>query len=311
MTRLLILIPVFLLLAALVVFAVHAPRATPRPRSASSPARPASATAASPPSSARRRAHHRPRDRADRRHRASTPRARDGRRRRTCPPYVPPDPDTIGVTRRQFFNRSIIVLFGLACRASAPRCSPSCGPCPRAASARRSTSARSSDLQTQITAAKGFLLPGRGPHVAHELPRPTPSRRPRPSTASRCSTRWKPASSSSTRSARTWAAACRAAPRRSGSSARATARSTTRPARRRVALRLAAWIASRPRSPVACSTSTPAPSSRVRRSAPTPPARRPKAPTASEERPLMPVHRQPGRGRHGRIRHRRASSRSS
>jgi len=27
--------------------------------------------------------------------------------------YVPPDPETIGVTRRQFFNRSIILVFGL------------------------------------------------------------------------------------------------------------------------------------------------------------------------------------------------------
>ncbi len=28
-------------------------------------------------------------------------------------PYVPPDPDVIGVTRRQFFNRSIVLLFAL------------------------------------------------------------------------------------------------------------------------------------------------------------------------------------------------------
>jgi cytochrome b6-f complex iron-sulfur subunit len=28
-------------------------------------------------------------------------------------PYVPPDPETLGVTRRQFFNRSIIAMFGL------------------------------------------------------------------------------------------------------------------------------------------------------------------------------------------------------
>jgi cytochrome b6-f complex iron-sulfur subunit len=29
-------------------------------------------------------------------------------------PYVPPDPETLGVTRRQFFNRSIIAMFGLS-----------------------------------------------------------------------------------------------------------------------------------------------------------------------------------------------------
>jgi len=28
-------------------------------------------------------------------------------------PYVPADPDTLGVTRRQFFNRSIVLMFGL------------------------------------------------------------------------------------------------------------------------------------------------------------------------------------------------------
>lgn len=28
-------------------------------------------------------------------------------------PFVPPDPETLGVTRRQFFNRSIIAMFGL------------------------------------------------------------------------------------------------------------------------------------------------------------------------------------------------------
>jgi cytochrome b6-f complex iron-sulfur subunit len=28
-------------------------------------------------------------------------------------PYVPPDPETLGVTRRQFFNRSIVAMFGL------------------------------------------------------------------------------------------------------------------------------------------------------------------------------------------------------
>ena len=28
--------------------------------------------------------------------------------------YVPPDPETIGVTRRQFFNRSIVLVMGLS-----------------------------------------------------------------------------------------------------------------------------------------------------------------------------------------------------
>ena len=32
---------------------------------------------------------------------------------RTPAPYVPPDPEVVGVTRRQFFNRSIVAMFGL------------------------------------------------------------------------------------------------------------------------------------------------------------------------------------------------------
>ena len=51
-----------------------------------------------------------------------------------------------------------------------------------------------------------------------------------------------------TRSARTSAAACRRASAASGSSARATARSTTRSARRRAVRRRAAWTTSPPRS---------------------------------------------------------------
>ena len=46
--------------------------------------------------------------------------------------YVPPDPDQIGVTRRQFLNRSIVACFGISlAAASAPRCWPSCGRSPQ------------------------------------------------------------------------------------------------------------------------------------------------------------------------------------
>ena len=53
-------------------------------------------------------------------------------------PYVPSDPETIGVSRRQFFNRTIVMLMSLSCRASAWPASPSCGPRAAAASAPRS-----------------------------------------------------------------------------------------------------------------------------------------------------------------------------
>ena len=57
--------------------------------------------------------------------------------------------------------------------------------------------------------------------------------------------------------------------------------------------------------PTACSTSTPAPSSRARRSGPTPPARRPRVRTVWVEAVTDARARQPGRARHGRLRHRR------
>ena len=54
-------------------------------------------------------------------------------------PFVPPDPEALGVTRRQFLNRSIVGGFVLGLSAgSAPPCSASCGRRSRAASARRS-----------------------------------------------------------------------------------------------------------------------------------------------------------------------------
>ena len=94
---------------------------------------------------------------------------------------------------------------------------------------------------------------------------------------------------------------------RSGSSARATARSTTASARRRAARRLAAWTASRVTVDAGDRhRSTPAPCSRARRSAPTPPARRPRVRTASPAgwhgviarcRPRRPDHRASSSGR--------------
>ena len=92
----------------------------------------------------------------------------------------------------------------------------------------------------------------------------------------------------STRSARTSVAACRSACRASGSSAAVTVRSTTASARRRAGPPRAAWTTSRSSSQRrVTSRSTPAPSSRAGRSAPTPPARRPRVRTASELRALM------------------------
>ena len=99
-------------------------------------------------------------------------------------PYVPPDPDVIGVTRRQFFNRSIVSdVRHSVCPASAPRASPSCGPSSAAASAPPSRSGSVSDLLGPRSARQQRLpLQGRGAHVAHASTPTAPSRRPRPST---------------------------------------------------------------------------------------------------------------------------------
>ena len=123
------------------------------------------------------------------------------------------------------------------------RASPSSGPRSAAASARRSRSARSptSRARSRRTTASSTT-----PRAACGSRSTRPRRSTRPS---RCTRRpswpaWRPGSSRSTRSACTSAAACRSAPPRSGSSARATARSTTRSVRRRAARRRVASTAS-------------------------------------------------------------------
>ena len=244
----LILIPVFLLLAVLVVFASMRRRDTEtavgqlsretRKRDRGEPTG----------HRRRRRSRHRPRGRAGRRHRAAPAGDREGRvvragrlraarrrRHRRHPPAVlQPQhravhgPQPVGVRRRG-------ARLPVAGR-------------PRAASARRSASARSRDLQAQITAGKGFLYLAEGRMWLTELPVVRHREGQgglQPAGAQLHGGRHR---RRSTRSARTSAAACRRAPRRSGSSARATARSTTRPVRRRAALLPAAWIASPPRS---------------------------------------------------------------
>ena len=57
----------------------------------------------------------------------SAPRSTPVRRRRRVP-CVPPDPETVGVTRRQFFNRGIVTLMGVGLGGfGAAGSSPSCG----------------------------------------------------------------------------------------------------------------------------------------------------------------------------------------
>ena len=180
-------------------------------------------------------------------------------------PWVPPDPEAIGVSRRMFFNRATVALMsaGLGAFAAA-----SFVALPLAVPDRR---LRRQGRRRQARRHQGghhrrqrLLLRARSPHLGHRLPEPMRSPRPRRSTPTRSSPACGRASSPCTRSARTSVAACRSASAASGSNARATVRSTTASARRRPAPRRAAWTTSRSRWPAtATSPSTPASSSTV------------------------------------------------
>ena len=218
---------------------------------------PRDASSATEPRPARRR-RRRGRRRHGPRRRARPPRSSaasaatavaTGRRRRRRSPWVPPDPEAIGVTRRQFLNRVDRRRVGLRPRRpSASPASPSCGRRRPAASARRSASARFDDINQKIADGDGFAYYPEGRMWITEYPAVGARQGPSRCTPSPSSPAWRPASSRSTRSASTSAAACRSARPRSGSSARATARSTTRSARRRAARRRVASTASPPRS---------------------------------------------------------------
>ena len=301
---LVIVIPVVVVLAGVRAVRRGPPSRHRRRPSARCRARPASATEATPASLAEdERAGHRPGDRAGRRHRAARPpELGHGRRRRLRRRACRRTPRRSASPAASSSTAASSSFIGLGLAAFGAAVLAFLWPQPEGRlrlqdpgrQGRRHRDARS-------PRATGFLYIRRGPHVDHRTTRRRRSTRPRqvysPAGAQRHGGRHR---RRCTRSARTSAAACRRATPRSGSSARATARSTTRSVRRRAARRLAAWTASPPRSPAACSPSTPAPSSRARRSAPTPPARRPRARTAWAEATDAGA-RQPGRARHGRV----------
>jgi len=71
-------------------------------------------------------------------------------------PYVPPDPDTIGVTRRQFFNRSIIAFFILAISGFGAAVIGFLWPQPKGGFGSKIRVGKIPDIQAAITANKGF-----------------------------------------------------------------------------------------------------------------------------------------------------------
>ena len=175
-------------------------------------------------------------------------------------PWVPPDPEALGVSRRQFFNRATIGLMGAGLGTfSAAAFVAFLWPTKTGGFGGKISVGRLDDINAGIRAGNGFFYAPEARAVDHQLPGrrlPKAEQTYQASAAARHEAR---ASRSSTRSARTSAAACRSACRANGSNAAATARSTTRSARRRVARPRAAWITSPPRSrPPATSRSTPA-----------------------------------------------------
>jgi cytochrome b6-f complex iron-sulfur subunit len=71
-------------------------------------------------------------------------------------PFVPPDPDTIGVTRRQFFNRSIIAFMGLGLSGFGAAVIAFLWPQPKGGFGSKIRVGKIADIQAQIEAGKGF-----------------------------------------------------------------------------------------------------------------------------------------------------------
>ena len=161
-------------------------------------------------------------------------------------PWVPPDPEALGVSRRQFFNRATISLMGAGI-----------GTFSAAAFVAFLWPTKTGGFGGKVPVGQTRRHQGGIKHRAAASSTP-----PRPRLDHRVPVRRAPEGRgglpssllpgidaghhrSATRSARTSAAASRSACRASGSSAGATVRSTTASARRRAARPRAAWTTSR------------------------------------------------------------------
>ncbi|MBU6330720.1 MAG: ubiquinol-cytochrome c reductase iron-sulfur subunit [Acidobacteria bacterium] len=76
--------------------------------------------------------------------------------------YVPPDADAIGVTRRQFFNRSIIILIGLTLSGFGAAFVAFLWPVPKGGFGSKIRVGNVSDVLAKIAAGKGFLYLAEG-----------------------------------------------------------------------------------------------------------------------------------------------------
>ncbi len=160
-------------------------------------------------------------------------------------PWVPPDPEVLGVTRRQFFNRGIVTFFGLGLAGFGAACLAFLWPQLGEGFGGIIKLGSTADVDTKIAAGGGFAYYPEGRMWVTHYPAVRTGRRRAPCTHRPRSSAWRRATRRSTRSASTSAAGCRSARRLSGSSASATARSTTATARRRAGPRRVASTASR------------------------------------------------------------------
>ena len=72
-------------------------------------------------------------------------------------PYVPPDPETLGVTRRQFLNRSIVTVFGLALSAFGAAVIAQLWPRPTEGFGAKINVGRVDNVKNEIVAGGGFF----------------------------------------------------------------------------------------------------------------------------------------------------------
>jgi cytochrome b6-f complex iron-sulfur subunit len=85
-------------------------------------------------------------------------------------PYVPPDPETLGVTRRQFFNRSIILLMGAALTTFGASVLAFLWPQPKGGFGSKVRVGNVDDLKTEIADSDGFLYKAEGRLYVTEYP---------------------------------------------------------------------------------------------------------------------------------------------
>lgn len=77
-------------------------------------------------------------------------------------PFVPPDPETIGVTRRQFLNRSIIAFFGFALSVFGVQVIAFLWPTPKGGFGSKISVGKLDDIKQRITAGSGYYYVAEG-----------------------------------------------------------------------------------------------------------------------------------------------------